>query len=627
MKVTVYTMDPSPNPRQTEITLDVNVDLHHGAHTNPEAQLYQLKPNLTLSTAQLIKNQNLSPTQTTIEHLRNHREDYLLTAEQAQTLYFVKIDRSTRTTPSLFLDPEALYTLSQHLQGRTLLLEELLDLISYLGEQHVKDNWRSYIQQLYLSKEIKLVNGLKTRQRKSWLKTTKEYQCLRCGSGINKMYWTHCESCEQSCPYCEECLNMGRTRLCSLVIQGSAQPTAVAPTKQQNVHMNSSDFTLSKWNLSIPQQEAAEQGLRFLQAPAVSPPPCFLIWAVTGAGKTEMIFPFIEAELARGGKVLITTPRRDVVFELKPRLQKAFPNHTHVGLYGGSPERWEEGDITLSTTHQLIRFQHKFDLIIIDEIDAFPFKFNLMLEFVVQQACKSQGRYILLSATPPLHLQQAVRRKQLNCAKVPVRFHRYPLPVPKCIQMDTFKLNGEMTIPLTTRVKAIMMREASTPLAGLHHEIRDSLNRGAQIFLFIPKIKLIPSMVACLRAAHPNIRIEGTSSQDGERADKVQAFRLGEIRILVTTTILERGVTIPKSDVFVLNADSEIFDEAALVQMAGRSGRAIADPIGKVRFFAQDKTRSQLQAIRQIKEMNRLARKKGYTIQANQSSFTSEKGG
>jgi competence protein ComFA len=84
------------------------------------------------------------------------------------------------------------------------------------------------------------------------------------------------------------------------------------------------------------------------------------------------------------------------------------------------------------------------------------------------------------------------------------------------------------------------------------------------------------------------------------------------VRLLVTTTILERGVTIPKSDVFILDADAPIFDAAALVQMAGRSGRSADDPAGHVVFAAREKTRAQAEAVSQIKGMNTLARKKGY---------------
>ncbi|SEC34060.1 Type III restriction enzyme, res subunit [Paenibacillus sp. GP183] len=61
----------------------------------------------------------------------------------------------------------------------------------------------------------------------------------------------------------------------------------------------------------------------------------FLIWAVTGVGKTEMIFPFIQHIVANGGKMLVATPRKDVVLELQPRVMKAFAGRSVVTLYGG----------------------------------------------------------------------------------------------------------------------------------------------------------------------------------------------------------------------------------------------------------------------------------------------------
>ena len=107
-------------------------------------------------------------------------------------------------------------------------------------------------------------------------------------------------------------------------------------------------------------------------------------------------------------------------------------------------------------------------------------------------------------------------------------------------------------------------------------------------------------------------QIEATSSQDENRHEKVLRFREGTTRILLTTTILERGVTIPKADVIVLDADSGLFDAAALVQMAGRAGRSAADPFGRVHFLGREHTRAQAEAVRQIRAMNRLAERRGY---------------
>lgn len=155
----------------------------------------------------------------------------------------------------------------------------------------------------------------------------------------------------------------------------------------------------ARWGLSPAQQEAAETALAFLlkhrkertslmRMPAGSLAAGrhrflertaprgggneFLLWAVTGAGKTEMMFPLLEAVLTAGGKVAVATPRRDVVLELAPRLAAAFPQVCRVVLYGGSEDRLQLGDLTLATTHQLIRFKEAFDLVVIDEVDAFP---------------------------------------------------------------------------------------------------------------------------------------------------------------------------------------------------------------------------------------------------------------
>jgi competence protein ComFA len=335
---------------------------------------------------------------------------------------------------------------------------------------------------------------------------------------------------------------------------------------------------------------------RYSNASSAGTPNAFLIWAVTGAGKTEMIFPLLAAALAYGGTALVATPRKDVVLELSPRVQLAFPSARVVTLYGGSEQRWDNGDIVIATTHQLMRFRERFDVVVIDELDAFPFHNSPTLAFAARKACKPSGRYVLLSATPPIAMRRAAERGRLPHVKVPARYHRHPLPMPRLYESKSLQ----------------EMLSARKLTRSLLHCVRQSLGRGAQLFVFVPAIAQVGPLVLLLQRSSPGLVVRGTSSKDPARAEKVQAFRDGHIRLLVTTTILERGVTVPKSDVIVLDADSRLFDEASLVQMAGRAGRSKLDPNGSVAFIAKDRTRSQLAATRHIRRMNRLARKKGY---------------
>lgn len=488
---------------------------------------------------------------------------------------------------------------------------------------------KAYIQYAALCGDVALYNGLQTIERRQlplWWRKQQEYACRRCGSGMAHMHITQCASCGGTCAYCEACLTMGRVRHCSLLVHGVRGSGGEGQNRgdqlrEQVVGFEHSDIQtfIQPWGLSPAQAEAARSGLSWLKKQVGrddidANPSQFLIWAVTGAGKTEMIFPFIGYTLARGGKVLIATPRRDVVLELRPRVMRAFPGFAAVTLYGGSDQRWDSGPIVIATTHQLLRYREAFDLVIIDELDAFPYHGDPMLGFAARRACKPSGSTLLLSATPPAQLRRDTVRGKLPHVKVPARYHGYPLPVPR-----------QLAVPALPQ-----MCKADALPSALLAALRASLARGAQLFVFVPSIATVEPLVHLLRrtllaaassagdstsppAPSPApLVIDGTSSKDSGRTDKVQQFRDGHIRILVTTTILERGVTVPKTDVFILDANSRLFDEASLVQMAGRAGRSKDDPAGRVFFAAPERTKAQSSAIAQIKSMNRLAKQKGY---------------
>ncbi|OMF04635.1 DNA/RNA helicase [Paenibacillus amylolyticus] len=489
--------------------------------------------------------------------------------------------------------------LAERISGRQLLAAEAEALLADTAQP--PREWRAAAQLARLHGRLSITAALEgpaTRRRHAWLGRARSApRCHRCGSEARQR--VPCAACGlAACAYCEACLALGRSRACALLLRSAAQGavprrgeaprgTALAPT----------GGGLARWGLSAAQSAAAAAALAFLaRPPAADGPGRFLLWAVTGAGKTEMIFPLLQHTLDRGGRALVATPRRDVVLELAPRLAKAFPDTSLATLYGGSDERWKDAQLTLATTHQLMRFYQGFDLVIIDELDAFPYHNDPMLAHAAASSCKPDGNFVYLSATPPARLQREAARGKLNHAKVPVRFHRHPLPVPRLVKMVTV---------------AVCIKKRNLPSA-LRTNIQISLKRDAQVFVFVTRIAQIEAFVNLMRRTIPGIHIEGTSSQDPDRASKVTAFRERTIRLLVTTTILERGVTIPRSDVFILDADNGLFDEASLVQMAGRAGRSMDDPAGRVVFASSRRTRSQVKAVAQIRKMNAIARRKGY---------------
>ena len=134
---------------------------------------------------------------------------------------------------------------------------------------------------------------------------------------------------------------------------------------------------------------------------------------MTGAGKTEMIYNIVAYVLENKNRVVIASPRVDVCRELFLRMQKDFT--CSISLLHADSEPYDGSPLVIATTHQLLKFYHSFDLIIVDEVDAFPFVGNVMLNHAVKQAKTETGRYIYLTATSTLALEEMCIRDSCRC--------------------------------------------------------------------------------------------------------------------------------------------------------------------------------------------------------------------
>ncbi len=407
-------------------------------------------------------------------------------------------------------------------------------------------------------------------------------KCNRCGNNDQNLFASFsCARCHHLCTYCRHCIMMGRVSECTpLISWNGPQPRTI------DHHVNLSwEGTLSKG-----QQLASDKVVQ-----AIHNNTSLLVWAVCGAGKTEMLFKGIETALSQGARVCIATPRTDVVLELSPRLKQVFPNIEVATLYGGSEDRTKNAPITIATTHQLLRYYRAFDTLIIDEVDAFPYSLDHTLEYAAKQARTEKGSLIYLSATPSKKMKREARAKELESLVIPARYHKQPLPVP------TIEWCGKWE-------KKILKAELPGSVCIW---IRKQLEKGSPIFLFVPKIDILEKVVKILAKEYGEL-VSGVHAKDTERKEKVASFREGKIKILVTTTILERGVTVANVQVGVLGAEDDVFTESALVQIAGRVGRSSQYPSGDVRFFHYGKTNEMVAAIDQIRKMNYQARKGGF---------------
>ena len=214
-----------------------------------------------------------------------------------------------------------------------------------------------------------------------------------------------------------------------------------------------------------------------------------------------------------------------------------------------------------------------------------------MLYQAVSNALAKKGKLIYLTATSTKELDWKVKNKELKRVSLPRRFHGNPLVVPKKVWLQDIRRkieNEQIPRKLLTLIK--QQRKTHYPL-----------------ILFVSEIKLGEKMLRILRKLFPNEKLELVTSKTENRLELVEGFRNQEISILLSTTILERGVTFPKVDVFVIEANHRLFTKSALVQIAGRVGRSIERPTGTLLYLSEGTSKDMNDAIREIKEMNKEA--------------------
>lgn len=425
-----------------------------------------------------------------------------------------------------------------------------------------------YLGRLFTEQQISPEERSLAQSLPSMVEKKGRLYCQRCGSFVDKR--------KQKLPvgayYCRECLMMKRVR--------SDEPLYYFPQEpfpKQDV---------LKWQGQLTEfQEQVSQGL--LEAVATKQPT--LVHAVTGAGKTEMIYQVVAKVINAGGLVCLASPRIDVCLELYKRLQQDFA--CEISLLHGESEPYFRTPLVVATTHQLLKFYRAFDLLIVDEVDAFPYVDNPVLYHAVDQCVKEEGTRIFLTATSTDELDKKVRRGDLQRLSLPRRFHGNPLIVPKPIWLSDFN----------------QCLEKKTLSIKLKHYITEQRKTGFPLLLFASEIKKGQAFREILQAAFPDEKIGFVASTTENRLEQVQAFRDGELTILISTTILERGVTFPKVDVFVLEANHWLFTKSSLVQIGGRVGRSMERPEGDLYFFHNGINRSIKKAIAEIKAMNKEA--------------------
>ena len=372
--------------------------------------------------------------------------------------------------------------------------------------------------------------------------------CNRCGNKDDNYFYLGSKGY-----YCRKCIKFSR-----ILLEEDLQ------SFDYDINDNSSEYHFD-YQLTPEQLKASKMTLECIKYSDV------LLYCICGAGKSEIVVASISYFLSKGLKVAYAISRREVVIELEKRFKNIFKQARVVSVYGGHHDILT-GDLIVCTCHQLYRYYQTFDLLILDEVDAFPLKGNETLLNIAMNACK--GRIIFSTATVDDNLNRVLNRRIYKKVELYIRPSYKPLVVPKIININKI-LSYLYLYHLLKKMdrKCIIFVETK----------KDCLN----LYRLFKKILNCTYVYADLDARDENIK----------------GFRDNKYQFIFSTSVLERGITIKNINVVICNYGS-IFDTSNMVQMLGRIGRGVGNYEGDAYIISNKNNENIKETLSYIRKAN-----------------------
>jgi transcription-repair coupling factor (superfamily II helicase) len=162
-------------------------------------------------------------------------------------------------------------------------------------------------------------------------------------------------------------------------------------------------------------------------------------------------------------------------------------------------------------------------------------------------------------------LRLAVDTLSMSATPIPRSLHLSLTGVRDISLINTPPMNR---LPVETK----LMRRDDAILA---EAIKDEIARGGQVFVVNDRVQTIESLAADVESWVPTARVAVAHGQMNDRdlERTMEAFLAGDFDVLVSTTIIESGLDVPRANtIIIMNAHH--FGISQLYQMRGRVGRS-----------------------------------------------------
>jgi transcription-repair coupling factor (superfamily II helicase) len=182
-------------------------------------------------------------------------------------------------------------------------------------------------------------------------------------------------------------------------------------------------------------------------------------------------------------------------------------------------------------------------------------------------------------------------------------------PIPRTLQMGLAGVR-DLSVIETPPPGRMAIQTYLVPFREnlLAQAIRQELRRGGQVFVVHDRIESLPAFAGVVRSMAPEARVAVAHGQLPERELERVMLRFvhGEADVLVTTTIIENGLDIPRANTIVVN-HADRMGLAQLYQLRGRVGRshlpAYAYFVVAERHSLSDQARERLKVLQEFSEL------------------------
>lgn len=175
-------------------------------------------------------------------------------------------------------------------------------------------------------------------------------------------------------------------------------------------------------------------------------------------------------------------------------------------------------------------------------------------------------------------------------------------PIPRTLNLGLHKLRdiSIITTPPPGRLPIITeVRKYSDEL--VRHAVLQELRRKGQCFILYNRVETIDAFTEKMRLCIPEARFivgHGQLSPD-DLEERILRFKNGEVDVLVSSTIIENGIDLPRANTLIVN-EAERLGLSQLYQLRGRVGRSSVQAYAYFLYHSQklrDEAKKRLRAI------------------------------